>query len=295
MKRSVAWVLVAIAIMPSLAFADLKGEAAKLFQSLSDEQRKAAALPFDSKERNSEVFPGGPRPGIPLKTLSAEQQKLVMNVLGEFTSKYGREKCEAISKQDPSDPGLGRYIVCFFGDPTKDDRWAWRLAEHHLTLVDVEMKSGEPATFGPILLGANPPTLWDDEEEKLIALYAAMSPEDRAKATRSGKGIASFKFEGTGVRVGDLSPSAKKAAQAMLDNRLSFFSEPIQQRVRKIIDAEGGIDAMQLAFFGEARKKCRDGGRWDFKLAGKTFLCDYEGSRAHIHMSMKGALIETGK
>ena len=36
-----------------------------------------------------------------------------------------------------------------------------------------------------------------------------------------------------------------------------------------------------------------DGGRWDFKLAGKSFLCDYEGSRAHIHFSMKGKLAET--
>ena len=32
-----------------------------------------------------------------------------------------------------------------------------------------------------------------------------------------------------GIRIGDLSPSAKDAAKAVLDNRLSFFAEPIRK------------------------------------------------------------------
>jgi hypothetical protein len=31
---------------------------------------------------------------------------------------------------------------------------------------------------------------------------------------------------------------------------------------------------------------------WDFKLGGPTFLCDYENTRKHIHMSMRGSLKE---
>ena len=44
---------------------------------------------------------------------------------------------------------------------------------------------------------------------------------------------------------------------------------------------------MKIAFFGEATKKCADGGKWDFKLGGPNFLCDYENTRGHIHLSMK--------
>ena len=47
---------------------------------------------------------------------------------------------------------------------------------------------------------------------------------------------------------------------------------------------------MHIAFYGKVDKKCREGGRWDFKLAGDDFLCDYEGSRGHIHLSLKGKL-----
>ena len=160
--------------------------------------------------------------------------------------------------------------------------------------MDVEVEKGAPKTFGPILLGANPPTLWDDEEDKMIALYAALSPDERAKAEQQGKGISSEMWNGTGVRVGDLNPSAQKAAQAVLDNRLSFFSEPIRQQIQKIIASQGGLDAMHIGFWGPATKRCRDGGRWDFKLAGPSYLCDYENTRGHIHLSMKGQLGDRG-
>ena len=49
---------------------------------------------------------------------------------------------------------------------------------------------------------------------------------------------------------------------------------------------------MNVAFWGTADKRCRDGGKWDFKLGNANFLCDYENQRKHIHMSMKGKLAE---
>ena len=160
---------------------------------------------------------------------------------------------------------------------------------HHLTLVHVEVENGEPTTFGPILLGANPPTLFDDEEDKMIALYNAMTPQERAKCENAGKGISSFPPapHGKSIRVGDLSPSAKDAAKAALDGRLAFFSDPIRSRVDHFLDAAGGLDDLQIYFYGEATKKCRDGGKWDFKMASKDFLCDYENTRGHIHLSLK--------
>src|SRR5688500_3770310 len=93
--------LLLIALLPACAFAEstLQQSATKLFQSLNEAQRYRAVLPFNARERNSEVFPGGKRAGIPLKELTQEQQKLAMDVLGRFTSRYGREKAEAISKQ----------------------------------------------------------------------------------------------------------------------------------------------------------------------------------------------------
>jgi hypothetical protein len=279
--------------------ASLQQLASDVYASLTPEQKKQATLPYDSPERTKEIFNGGERAGVQIKSLNADQQQLAMSLLTGFTSDYGRRKAIEVSDQasNTSDPttGFARYYLCFFGEPGAGKTYAWRIAEHHLTLVHMEVESGEPTSFGPILLGANPPTLWDEEEEKLLALYAAMTPEEKAKAQqKQAKGISTAAFKGSGVRVGELSASAKQAAQAVLDHRLSFFSDPIAARIKKIIASQGGLDAMQIAYYGTVDKKCRDGGRWDFKLASPNagFLCDYEGSRAHIHLSMKGKLAD---
>ena len=308
-KTKTASITLAITILlclPLRGFANeetsLQKTAQQLYSSLSDEQKKQATLPYDAPERTKEVFTGGVRAGIHIKDLNQDQQQLAMTLLTDFTSDYGKKKAIAIADQpsNTNDPttGFGRYYLCFFGEPGDGKTYAWRIAEHHLTIVHMEIEKGEPSSFGPILLGANPPTLFDDEEDKLLALYAAMTPDEQAKSKQSGKGISSEALKGeAGIKVADLNPSARKAAQAMFDHRLSFYSDPIASRVKKIVDSNGGLDAMRIVYYGDVNKKCRDGGRWDFKLADQQggFLCDYEGSRAHIHFSMKGKLAEAPK
>lgn len=185
--------LTALLGLPLRGFANQEASAASfqksaqhLYASLSDEQKNEATLPFDSPERTREVFTGGERAGIQIKKLNADQQKLAMSMLVAFTSDYGKQKAIDIADQESNtaDPttGFARYYLCFFGEPGEGKTYAWRIAEHHLTLVHIEFDKGEPTSFGPILLGANPPTLWDEEEEKMIALHAAMTPDEQAKA-----------------------------------------------------------------------------------------------------------------
>jgi hypothetical protein len=78
--------------------------------------------------------------------------------------------------------------------------------------------------------------------------------------------------------------------RAMYEGRLKFFSSDLRDRLAKVVDAAGGLGVMRIAFYGPAEKRCAAGGKWDFKLGGPSFLCDYENSRGHIHMSMKGNL-----
>ena len=61
-----------------------------------------------------------------------------------------------------------------------------------------------------------------------------------------------------------------------------------------MVERQGGLDTMRVAFWGVADKRCAQGGKWDFKLGGESFLCDYENTRGHIHLSMKGSLATPG-
>lgn len=271
----------------------MQAAAVELFTSLTPEQRKLAVLPYDSPEKDAQMYTGGKRPGVPMRQLDAKQRELAMSLLKQFTSDYGAKKCEQIIAEDADEGGIDKYFVTFFGEPGEGKTYGWRIAEHHLTLVHVEVEKGEPTRFGPILLGSDPPTLFDAEEDLHIALCAAMSSQEREKAKADGRGIASEWIKGgVGMKASDLSPTAQAKLRAIYENRLSFFSDEIKSRVQKLVDASGGIGAMNVAFYGVADKRCRDGGRWDFKLGNANFLCDFETSRGHIHMSMKGKLAQ---
>jgi hypothetical protein len=301
-RRTGAALLVVLLIAPVARAADakasLQAQATDLFNSLTPEQRKDALLAYDDPQRNAEVYTGGKRAGVQLSALDEKQRGAAMGLLKSFTSDYGAKKCEAIAEQTPNanageKPGFDKYYLAFFGEPGKDAKYAWRLSEHHLTLVHIEIADGEPASFGPILLGANPPTLWDDEEDALIALYGAMSAPEREKAKQEGNGVAAKPMENhAGVKVSELSPTARAKVKAVYENRLKFFSDDIRARIEKLVAANGGIESMNVAFWGAAEKRCRDGGKWDFKLGNANFLCDYENNRKHIHMAMKGKLAE---
>jgi hypothetical protein len=293
--RIVTLLLIATSVLIARSFAQpkLQDTAQKLFASLSNEEKKQALVPFDAPERTKIKYEGGPRAGIQIKTLNPEQQKLAENLLTQFTSENGKKKAQSIADQpsNTSDPttGFARLYLCFFGDPTIDKNYAWRVAEHHLTIVHVEVADGKPTSFGPILLGANPPNLWDDEEQKMIDLFATLSSAEKSQCMNPGKSNSSEfpKPEAKSIRLSDLSPGAHKAAVDVLEQRLGFFSEPIQKEIRHELESAGGADALQMIFNGAAEKKCRDGGRWDFKLFNEKFLCDYENTRAHIHFSLK--------
>jgi len=265
--------------------------AINLFESLTPDQRSKALLPYDSRDRDQEKFPGGPRAGVMLMDLSAPQRELAMLMLKRFTSKYGAEKCLAILAQ----PGNGweKNYLAFFGAPGPGKTYAWRIAEHHLTIVHVEVENGEPTKFGPILLGADPPVLWNEEEDKMIDLFASLSPAERERVDTVGKAQSAQPIGSACVPISSLAPTAQQKVKAVLDGRLKFFAPDIQKRIISLIEKDGGLDSMRIAFWGIADKRAGDGGKWDFKLgAGDAFLCDYENTRGHIHMSMKGKLAE---
>lgn len=264
-----------------------RAAALKLFGSLSDEQKKLAVKEFDDKERYKEEFPAVSRPGLPYAKLSAEQKAMIEDVVKAVTSEYGASRCLEVAKQTPD----GARYLNFFGTPTADGPFAWRIAMHHLTLIYAEFgKDKDKATeFGPILLGGNPvKTLWDDEEKVLLELNAALSPDDAKTIKAKGSSASGAAIDVSAVKIGSLSEKPKALARKLLEQRLSVFSADRRKVLDDLIQKEGGIDGLRIAVWGDASKSQKEGGNYHWKIGGGPLLCDWQTiGKDHIHMTVR--------
>ena len=297
MKRTIAVVAALLLIsgvvyvsraVPPLTSDELSRAAAlKLHQSLSDEQKKLAVKEFTDKDRYTEQFPEVVRPGLPYSKLTAEQKTMVEDVVKAMTSEYGAKRCLEVAKQSSD---KGRYIN-FFGEPTADNAFAWRVASHHLTLIYAEFGKNKADEFGPILLGGNPvKDLWEQEEKIVIELYGSLSEAEtksiQAKGANSGSGSAIGK---AGVKVGELNEKSRDLARNLLSKRLDVFSAARRKVAEAIIAREGGVDDLRIAIWGAANKSHLDGGNYHWRIGSDAFIADWQtAGKNHIHMTVRG-------
>ncbi|MBT8045023.1 MAG: DUF3500 domain-containing protein [Verrucomicrobiae bacterium] len=235
-------------------------------RSLDVTQTESCMRPLEGKQRWRMQYTGGQRPGIQINQLNPKQRKLLERALQVVLSPYGWKMANEVAKQDAknSEDPLGKYWITCFGDPRKDD-FAFRLAEHHLTIVHLEVAHGETKEFGPILLGANPPSLWKVDEQLLLAAWKNM--DNKTALMKDKKGVASKAMtEGEGVMFCELSVPAQTAIKAAFQRRLNLFTKPLIDRIYKLHQARGGWEKSKVAFYNEVpTKRSIEGGRWDFK------------------------------
>src|SRR5690349_24676178 len=116
-RRTFVVFVVALFCLPLRGFAQqtaqLAATAEKLYASFTDEQKKQATLQLDDPERNKEVFTGGARAGVKIRTLDPDQKKMATELLTAFTSDYGKAKALRTGDQSthnpPDYPELDRY------------------------------------------------------------------------------------------------------------------------------------------------------------------------------------------
>lgn len=146
----------------------------RFLQSLTEEQRKASAFPFDDALRTTwHYFPergfkeefGCERPGIMFKNMDAKQRLYAQALLAAGLSQAGfikamnvisMEEIVKIMEADKTghrDPE--RYHFTFYGTPSETGTWAWRVEGHHL-VVTFTFENGKLISSSPTMLGANP-------------------------------------------------------------------------------------------------------------------------------------------
>jgi len=265
---------------------NFRNSVSAFLDSLDEGQVKLATLPLkDKKNRWQMQYTGGKRPGIEISKLNVKQRAAMKKALRMVVSEEGWELATAVAKLDGKE-GLDKYWITCFGDPRKGEAFAFRIAEHHLTLVHLELEKGETKEFGPILLGSNPPKVWHEDEDALIAAWKKINHGKLLVKNKSG--IASKPMaKGVGVPFSSLNTEGQNAIKSAWKKRLRIFTPPIQKRINALHTTRGGWEKSRVAYYNEVpEKRCADGGRWDFKCSLPGMVWDYEASRAHIHMSL---------
>ena len=88
----------------------VRAAAIKLFQSLTDEQKKLALKDLDDKDRYAEVFPPVERKGLPFTTLTADQKALIDDIVRAMTSEYGASRCLGGRQADRRRLSLSQFL-----------------------------------------------------------------------------------------------------------------------------------------------------------------------------------------
>ncbi|MFG1804104.1 DUF3500 domain-containing protein [Micromonospora carbonacea] len=277
-----------------------------LLGALDESARARATHRFDddAARRWLEYRPR-PRPGVCLADLDRAGRKAAHRLLATALSPAAYAQAMAVvALEEVLDRAegwrrgrhSGDYWVAVFGDPARDDRWAWRFEGHHLsvsmTVVDDQVS---PA---PVFLGANPAAVRHAghpvsrplgvEEDLGRALLDAIGPAGRAAAIVADEAPADI-VSATRARVaGRIAPLGVPAdrlgptGRALLDQLVAVYLDrlPPQLAAREARRLAGG--ALHFAWAGPTGP----GQRHYYRVQGDDLLIEYDntaddGNHAH--------------
>lgn len=285
-------------------------DAANTFiNSLTADQKKAAVFSFDNAERFDWHYVPRSRAGLPLKEMTANQRRMAMQFFRNGLSPVGYEKTaniialEAVLREIETWNWIGRdpekYYFSFFGTPSENKTWGWRLEGHHLSL-NMTIVDGHRIATTPQFLGANPARVEKGElsglrtlgmEEDLARqLLKSLNQEQARKAVfrdRAYRDIVTGADEEVappelvGISAGEFNNEQKELLIRLIDVYVSNMSSEIaQQRLEAI--RQGGMNSLYFGWAGGIDP----GQPHYYRIQGPGFLIEYDNVQNganHIH------------
>ncbi|HEV3058888.1 MAG TPA: DUF3500 domain-containing protein [Vicinamibacterales bacterium] len=293
--------------------------ATKFLASLTPEERRQAAFPFDGDERlhwhfiPTEMFP---REGLTIKDMTAPQRRLAHDLLKAGLSQRGyltatsimdletvlgaleaRERAAAPAPprgaplvRDPE-----RYFFSVFGTPTaapSKDAWGWRVEGHHVSL-HFTIVNGSMVASSPSFFGANPAEVREGpkkglrilgaEEDAARALLMALDPAQREKAIIE-KTAPNDMVTMANVNIKPLAPAGLTAEGMTATQR---------DLLMKLVDVYAGFMTPEVAADRQTRLKqagiekigfawageIEKGKKHYYRIQGPTFLVEYDNTQ----------------
>ena len=268
---------------------------ARLYESLSDEQKKTIAFPFDHELRqrisaNWHIT----KPTIGDSFYSKEQRALIDEVLRNVTSPDGYER---ILKQTEFDNGgVGTYSVAIFGTPGSG-KFQWEMTGRHLTLR-ADGDSVDKAAFGgPIIYGHGEEdpkhNLFHYQTKQVNEVFKALDAKQSKEALLAmAPKEADVPLQGSqgkfpGIAVSELSDDQKGLVSSTLKTLLAPYRQDDVDEVFQILKASGGMDQLHLAFYQQG--DLQDDRVWDiWRVEGPSFVWHFRGRRTCTPTSILG-------
>jgi uncharacterized protein DUF3500 len=187
--------------------ARMADEGARLIDSLDDAQRAIALWPFPSDdERRRWFYTPTDHGGLTLAAMTQPQHRLVFRLVASGLSTAGYVTASTIiglenvldqlegftasfERQRGRDPLM--YYLRFFGKPSSNGAWSWRLGGHHVslnfTIIDGVLSGSTPLFFGADpasapLLGPHPLRPLAGVEDLARELTRSLSTDQRVRA-----------------------------------------------------------------------------------------------------------------
>ena len=280
--------------------------AAKIFlDSLDDEQRALAALPFadDAARRWLEYRPRR-RPGACLALVSPRARKAAHRLLATGLSERGYAQAmaivaleEVLDRQERWRLGRhsGDYWVSVYGDPSRDEPWSWRFEGHHLS-VSMTL-AGHQVSPSPVFLGAHPACVsyagrpvsrpLAPEEDVAMALLDELGPAGRAKAVVSDRAPADIRSgprqaASSAIRpLGISSHSLGPTARTLLGQLVALYLDRLPPELAAEQAARTAPGDLHFAWEGPQRPGTRN----YYRIQGDDLLIEYDntddGNHAH--------------
>jgi len=145
--------------------------------SFPSDTLKIFHFPFDDSLRQRFERLPGLRQGLKLSFFSEKQKILFHELMRSCLSTQGYLTVTSImfneDIQKKFEPNLGRneYWIEFFGEPSADHFWGWKLEGHHLSM-NFTFKGNKMISNSPFLMATNPSnSITDSVRAGLIILY----------------------------------------------------------------------------------------------------------------------------
>ena len=288
--------------------AEMKTAATNFYDALDENKQTKISFKFEDENREGWHFIPKKRPGLPIGDLTTEQYDLAMTLLQTALSHRGLETSKQIMslesvlhemengnpKRDPA-----RYNFYFFGEPSNEQPWGWRIEGHHLS-VNITIAEGEVLSATPAFMGANPGevrvgkrkgfrALAKQEdlgrklikqltvEQKLVAIVNDKAPRD----VISGPGKKATRLEPLGIAASEMNDQQQAMLTELIDCYLDNFRSELCEGDRKKIE-DAGVEKIYFAWAG----LIKPGKPHYYRVQGPTFIFEYDNvqnNANHIH------------